>query len=158
MCSRPSMPPRSTKAPKSVMFLTTPVRTWPFSSSEMRVRFFSSRSCSSTMRRLTTTLRRRLFFLMIRHSISSPIMSSRLGTWRRATCEPGRNVSTPHSLTTRPPLMRRSTVPVDDLAVLVGDLDLVPDLQEVGALLGEHDQPVLVLDLLEEDVELVARA
>ena len=29
MCSRPSMPPRSTKAPKSAMFLTTPLRTWP---------------------------------------------------------------------------------------------------------------------------------
>ncbi len=73
--------------------------------------FFSSRSCSSTMRRLTTTLRRRLFFLMMRHSISWPMNSSRLGTWRRATWEPGRNVSTPQSFTTRPPLIRRSTMP-----------------------------------------------
>jgi hypothetical protein len=29
MCSRPSMPPRSTKAPYSVMFLMTPLTTWP---------------------------------------------------------------------------------------------------------------------------------
>ena len=29
MCSRPSMPPRSTNAPKSAMFLTTPSRIWP---------------------------------------------------------------------------------------------------------------------------------
>ena len=29
MCSRPSMPPRSTNAPKSAMFLTVPLRTWP---------------------------------------------------------------------------------------------------------------------------------
>ena len=33
MCSSPSMPPRSTKAPKSAMFLTTPLRSWPTSSS-----------------------------------------------------------------------------------------------------------------------------
>ena len=33
MCSRPSMPPRSTNAPKSAMFLTTPLRSWPTSSS-----------------------------------------------------------------------------------------------------------------------------
>ncbi len=37
MCSRPSMPPRSTKTPKSAMFLTTPVRTWPSSISLSRV-------------------------------------------------------------------------------------------------------------------------
>ena len=29
MWSRPSMPSRSMNAPKSVMFLTTPLRTWP---------------------------------------------------------------------------------------------------------------------------------
>ncbi len=32
MCSRPSMPPRSTNAPNSAMFLTTPLRSWPTSS------------------------------------------------------------------------------------------------------------------------------
>ena len=31
MCSRPSMPPRSMNAPKSAMFLTVPLRTWPIS-------------------------------------------------------------------------------------------------------------------------------
>ena len=29
MCNRPSMPPRSTKAPNSAMFLTMPLRRWP---------------------------------------------------------------------------------------------------------------------------------
>ena len=32
MCSRPSMPPRSTNAPNSAMFLTMPLRSWPTSS------------------------------------------------------------------------------------------------------------------------------
>src|SRR5207253_11090342 len=35
MWSRPSTPPRSMNAPKSVMFFTTPLRTWSFSSSFM---------------------------------------------------------------------------------------------------------------------------
>src|ERR1051325_798065 len=36
MCSRPSTPPRSMKAPKSVKFFTTPLRTWPTCSSFIR--------------------------------------------------------------------------------------------------------------------------
>ena len=37
------MPPRSTKAPKSAMFLTTPLRSWPISSSLSSSDFFSLR-------------------------------------------------------------------------------------------------------------------
>ena len=44
----------------------------------------------------------------------------------------------------------------DDIAALVGHLDLVPDLEEVGALLGQNHQTVLVLEVFQEDVELVA--
>ena len=44
----------------------------------------------------------------------------------------------------------------DHLPGVVGLLDAVPDAHEVGALLGEHDQAVLVLHLLEEDVDDVA--
>src|SRR6478735_1554293 len=43
MCRRPSMPPRSTNAPKSAMFFTTPLRVWPTSSS------LSSASRSSSL-------------------------------------------------------------------------------------------------------------
>jgi len=44
----------------------------------------------------------------------------------------------------------------DDLVLLVGHLDLVPDLEEIGPLLGQGDQPVLVLELLQEHVVLIA--
>src|SRR6266511_145572 len=50
MCSRPSTPPRSMKAPKSVMFLTTPFRTWPTDSSFIRTSRLVLRSASSSTR------------------------------------------------------------------------------------------------------------
>src|SRR5256885_3597906 len=51
MCSRPSTPPRSMNAPKSVMFLTTPLRTWSFCSSFMSFSRFPARSFSRITRR-----------------------------------------------------------------------------------------------------------
>jgi len=68
MCSRPSTPPRSMKAPKSVMFLTTPLRTWPASSSFISFSRLPARSVSRITRRDTTMLRRRLLSLMILNS------------------------------------------------------------------------------------------
>src|SRR5678816_3269785 len=50
MWSRPSMPPRSTNAPKSVMFLTTPSRIWSFARSLRIVDLRRSRSSSSAAR------------------------------------------------------------------------------------------------------------
>ncbi len=43
---------------------------------------------------------------------------------------------------------------LDHLPAVVRVLDAIPDAHEVGALLGEDDQAVLVLHLLEEDVDL----
>ncbi len=56
-CTRPSTPPRSTKAPKSFTERTIPWRTWPSASSFQSFALFSSRSLSSSARRLTTRLR-----------------------------------------------------------------------------------------------------
>jgi hypothetical protein len=47
---------------------------------------------------------------------------------------------------------------LDGLVRLVGAADLVPDLEPVRLLLGEHDAAVLVLRLLEEHVDFVADA
>src|SRR3989454_107390 len=84
MCSRPSTPPKSMKAPKSVMFFTTPLRVWPTWSSFMRTSRFVLRSASSSTRRETTMLRRRLLSLMILNSKLCPRSSSMLGTRRTA--------------------------------------------------------------------------
>ncbi len=44
------------------------------------------------------------------------------------------------------------------LVGLVGLLDLLPHPHEVGLLLGEHDRALLVLEVLEEDLDFIARA
>ena len=72
MCSRPSMPPRSTKAPNSAMFLTMPLRRWPTSSSASSWAFFSARSASISARRLTTMFRRASSIFSTRHWIVRP--------------------------------------------------------------------------------------
>src|SRR5467141_345793 len=112
MWSRPSTPPRSMKAPKSVMFLTMPFRVWPTCSSFIRTSRLVLRSASSSTRRLTTMLRRRLFSLMILNSKLCPSSSSMLGTRRRAIWLPGRNASTPIRSTTTPPLIFLTSVPL----------------------------------------------
>ena len=136
------MPPRSTKAPKSVMFLTWPSRTWSFASSWMISLFCFARCSSSTARRETTMFRRRLFSLMILNSID----------WLR------RRVDVLHlperDLRTREEGL--DAVQVDDHASLDlphelrlprparpgrGRLDAVPDLDEVGACLERTTRP-----------------
>ena len=84
MWSNPSIPPRSIKAPKSVIFFITPVRRSPTLSSSFSSSRFPARSSSSSTRRLTTMFRRRLFSLRILKSYSSPSRSSTLGTRRSA--------------------------------------------------------------------------
>ncbi len=59
MWSRPSMPSRSMNAPKSVMFLTTPLRNWPGWMESRRARRLSVRCCSISSRRERT-----MFFLL----------------------------------------------------------------------------------------------
>src|SRR3989449_329694 len=112
MCSSPSTPPRSMKAPKSVMFFTIPFRTWPTCSSFIRTSRLVLRSASSSTRRDTTMLRRRLLSLMILNSKLWPSSSSMFGTRRSAIWLPGRNASTPMRSTTTPPLIFFTSVPV----------------------------------------------
>ena len=87
MCSRPSMPPRSTNAPKSAMFLTMPLRVWPILDFRRRASALASpRSSSMSLRRLMTMLRRSRSILRI------------FGVDRRGRCtrrcRPGRRMST----------------------------------------------------------------
>src|SRR5215475_8609262 len=81
-CSRPSMPPRSTNAPYSVMFLTVPSRMTP-SSSTLSVSLLSAvRSRSSTERRETTTLPRERLNLRIAKRPRGPHVGVRAGEER----------------------------------------------------------------------------
>ena len=101
-------------------------------------------------------LPRFLLTLMTRMRSSCPRSASRLRTGRTSICDPGRNARTPMS-TASPPLMRSMTRPMTTLRILVGLLDLVPDLHLLGLLAREDDVAFTVLGALEQDVDDVAR-
>src|SRR6266849_3708021 len=83
-CSKPSIPPRSTNAPYSVTFFTWPCTTWPSLSVSINCARLACNSSSSSARRLTTTLPRRRFNLVMRTWISVPVRLSRFCTGLRA--------------------------------------------------------------------------
>jgi hypothetical protein len=111
MWMSPSMPSRSTKAPKSTMFEIWPSTTSPgFRRSRIAWRI-SLRSSSSTARRDSTTLlRERLSSITFERS-SWPRNSSRSWTRRMSTSDAGRKPRTPRSRM-RPPLTTSITRPV----------------------------------------------
>ena len=77
---------------------------------------------------------------------------------RRSTCEPGRKAFTPPRMVTEEPALHAlADGPFDELVALARGRDLVPDLHLVCFLLGKHDQAVVVLAALDEDVDHVAR-
>jgi len=110
MCSSPSMPPRSTNAPKSAMFLTTPLRSCPTSTSASSFSLASARRSSISRRRETTMLRAPTSILRIFASIFRPTYSPTSEGRRMSTWLAGRNTGTPMS-TSSPPLIFRETTP-----------------------------------------------
>ncbi len=111
ICRSPSSPPRSTNTPKSAIFFTIPLRSWPTSISS-RICSLLSRLCSSmSLRRDTTIFLPSTSILRILHLISLPMNLLMSPGFRISTCDAGRNTGTPIS-TSRPPLIRRITLPV----------------------------------------------
>ena len=156
MWIRPSMPSRSTNAPKSTMFEIAPSTTIPGWSRSRICWRTSLRSSSRTARRLSTTLLRERFSSMTLHSIFVPRNSSRFCTRRMSTSEAGRKPRTPRSMM-RPPLTTSMTVPSTGSPGLGRGLDLAPGLLEAGALLREDQPAVLVLLGEDERVHLLAQ-
>ena len=110
MWIRPSMPSRSTNAPKSTMFEIWPSTTRPTSSvSRMRWRT-SRRSSSRTARRESTTLLRERLSSITRQRRGWPRNSSRSCTRRMSTSDAGRKPRTPRSMMS-PPLTTSITRP-----------------------------------------------
>src|SRR5215208_1022955 len=138
----PSMPSRSTNAPKSTMFEIAPSTTMPGWRRSRICWRTSLRSSSSTARRLSTTLLRERFSSMTLHSILVPRNSSRFCTRRMSTSEAGRKPRTPRSMI-RPPFTTSITVPSTGSP-------------EAGALLREDEAAVLVLLGEDEGVHLLA--
>ena len=111
MWIRPSIPSRSTNAPKSTMFEIVPSTTSPGLSRSRIAWRISLRSSSRTARReRTTLLRERLSSITLQRS-SWPRNSSRSWTRRMSTSDAGRKPRTPRSRI-RPPLTTSITRPL----------------------------------------------
>ena len=155
MWIRPSMPSRSTKAPKSTMFEISPSTTSPGLSRSRIAWRISLRSSSSTARRESTTLlRERLSSITLQRS-SLPRNSSRSWTRRMSTSDAGRKPRTPRSRI-RPPLTTSITRPSTGSPLSAALLDRLPGQLEAGALLREDQAPLGVLLGQHERVDLVA--
>ena len=151
------MPPRSTNAPKSAMFLTTPLRIWPsLIVGEQVAPSRVSRSSSMSLRREMTMFMRASSILMMRASISLP-MNSPMSPVRRIVdlATPGRNTGTPMS-TSRPPLILRRHAPLTTSPSLVRRDDALPAADAVGLALRELGEPARGPAVLEEDLDLLA--
>ena len=107
-------------------------------------------------RRDTTMLRRRLLSLMILNSkrLAEELVDVRHLAQRDLRA--GQERLDAHEVDDDAALDLLHERALDRLVALVGDADLLPHAHEVGLLLREHDRAVLVLELLEEHLDLVA--
>ena len=114
-----------------------------------------SRSFSRSARRESTMLPRRLLNLMILNLSLSPISAFEVA--HRAQVDLRAGQERLHAdVDGEAALHAREDHALDGLVGLVGLADVVPDLEPVGLLLGEHDAAVFVLGLLDQDVDHVA--
>ena len=155
MCSRPSMPPRSTKAPYSVMFLT------------------DARQDLALLERLEG-LGLALGVLLLEdrlareHDVAALLVDlddahAELLPLERVEVADGPHVhlaagqeGADADVDGEAALHPLDHPAHDDAALLVGALDVVPDLHLLGLLLGEDHVAVAVLGLLDQDVDRVA--
>ena len=119
------MPPRSTNAPKSAMFLTMPLRIWPILISSSSVFFWLRALIFDQLAAADDDVAAFLVDLEDFASMVRPMYSPMSGGRRMSTWEAGRKTGTPMS-TSRPPLILRVTLPRDEVAFLVLGDDLVP--------------------------------
>ena len=163
MCSRPSMPPRSTKAPNSAMFLTMPLRTLARLRSRPAVGPSSRPARASiSLRRLTTMLRRASSILRIMHSMVSADVVADVG--RAADVDlAGRQEDVHADVDQQAALDLARDHAGDDVALVDGLHHLQPGLDLLGLALaqGDHaagvvDQAVDVFHVLDEHFDLRA--
>ena len=157
MWSRPSTPPRSMNAPKSVMFLTTPFRTWSFCSSFISFSRLPARSALEDHAARDDDVAAALVEL---DDLELVLLAEQLVDVRHATqrdLRAGEERVDAHEVDDHTALDLLDERAFDRLIVLVGDADALPHAHEVGFLLREDDRAFLVLEVLEQDLDFVAR-
>ena len=142
------MPPRSTKAPKSVMFFTPPRRIWPTSISRISFSFIFSRSSSITRRRRSVDL----------DDLALDGLPDVLGDVAAAADgHLGGGEKHGHAdIDQQPALDLPHDAPVDDVALGVRLDDALPAANPIRLPLGEDHQPRVVLHRLEQHLDPLA--
>ena len=151
------MPPRSTNAPYSVMFLMTPLTTLPSSRVSRVLVFCSSRSFSRRTRRDEHDVAALLVELDDLELVGLPDqlvqvadgakVDLRAGEERLHAAADGDREAALHAL---------ADGAFDELVALARGRDLIPHLHLVRFLLGKRDEAVVVLAALDVDVDDVA--
>ena len=162
MCSRPSMPPRSTNAPKSAMFLTTPLRRWPTSNSASSWAFFSRPLRLDQRAAADDDVPPRLVDLQTSDCIGAADVVADVG--RAADVDlAGRQEDRHADIDQQAALDLARGHAGDHVALMDRVHDRLPGLDLLGLALaeGDHaagviDQAVDVLDVLDEDLDHVA--
>ena len=155
MWIRPSMPSRSTKAPKSTMFEIAPSTILPGWSRSRICWRTSLRSSSSTARRESTTLLRERLSSMTLHSIFCA--EELVEVLDAADVDQRGGQEAAHAeVDDQAALDDLDHGALDRLAGLGGGLDPAPGLLEAGALLRQDQAAVLVLLGEDERVDLLA--
>ena len=156
MWIRPSIPSRSTNAPKSTMLEIAPSTTMPGWSRSRICWRTSLRSSSSTARRESTTLLRERFSSITLHSIFCA--EELVEVLDAADVDQRRGQEAAHAeVDDQAALDDLDHGALDGLAGLGRGLDPAPGLLEAGALLGQHQPAVLVLLGEDERVDLLAQ-
>ena len=155
MWIRPSMPSRSTNAPKSTMFEIWPSMTRPGCRRSRIAWRCSLRSSSSTARRESTTLlRERLSSMTLRLDLLAQVL---VEVRHAADVDQRGGQEAAHpEVDDQAALDDLDDRAVDGLAGLGGGLDAAPGALEAGALLGQDQAAVLVLLGEDERVDLLA--
>ena len=156
MWSRPSTPPRSMNAPKSVMFLTTPFRTWPTCELLHQVLALVGPLVLQDDAAADHDVPPALVELDDLELVGLAQQLVDVGHPAERDLAAGQERVDPHQVHDHAALDLLDQGALDRLVALVGHPDLLPDPHEVGLLLREDDRALLVLEVLEEDFDLVA--
>ena len=155
MWIRPSIPSRSTNAPKSTMLEICPSTTWPGCRRSRICSRCSLRSSSRTARRERTTLLRLRLSSITLHSSVSP--SELVEVLDPADVDQRCRQEAAHAeVEDQAALDDLDHAALDRLAGLGGGLDSAPGLLEAGALLREDQTPLLVLLGQNQGIDLLA--
>ncbi len=155
MCSRPSMPLRSMNAPKSVMFLTVPLRMSPGVISRQQLRAAVGALLLDQFAARQNDVLPLLVDLDDLEIVG--VADERGEVLGRGDVDLRRRQKRLHAdVDQQPALDHGLDLAGDGAAFVANGEDLVPVLLELGLFLGEDDHALLVLELLDQDIDFVA--